>query len=98
MQNELDGIFTVDGDFLSGAWEVCRDQNPEVVAHHAPADPALHAIEAAITTARQAITPFHNTDSALTSGAHSLAAAKPALMLLRAWSAEGFPTAGYTLF
>ncbi len=73
-----------------------RDQDPEVVAHHTPADPVLYAIEAAITTARQAITPFHHTDSALTSGAHSLAAAKPGLMLLRALFGRELSNRGYT--
>jgi hypothetical protein len=58
------------------------DQDPEVVAHHAPANPALHTIGAAIKAACETVAPFHDADATLASCAYPLAAAKPALMLL----------------
>ena len=66
--------------FVPGA--VGSDQDPEVVAHHAPANPILHAIGTAIKAARQTIASFHDADAPLASGTYPLTAAKPALMLL----------------
>jgi hypothetical protein len=73
--------------FAPGA--VGRDQGPEVVAHHAPANPVSHAIGAAVKAACETITPFHDADPALASRAHALAAAKPPLMLLDALCGRG---------
>lgn len=53
----------------------------EIVRDHAPANPALCAIEAMIPAARQPVAPLQNADASLTSGPPSQAAAKPPLML-----------------
>ena len=72
------------------------DQNPKVVADHAPADPALYSGETAIKTAREAVAPLHNADPALASSSHTLAAAKPSLMLLGALFRRRLSNGGYT--
>src|SRR5215831_19578066 len=61
---------------------VGRNQDPEVVAHDSPADPALHTIGAAIKAARETLAPFHDADATLAYRTHPLTAAKPPSMLL----------------
>ncbi len=59
----------------------------------APSDPTLDTIHAAVAAAGQSVTPFEDADTSLAPGAVSLAATKPALMLLarlvRAQSSKG---------
>src|ERR1700736_6771762 len=57
-------------------------QHPEIVTHHAPTDPASHAVHATITAARQTVAALEHADASLAADSPPLPAAKPALPLL----------------
>jgi len=53
----------------------------EVVGDHSKADPASHAIETAVSAARQTMTAFHGTDPAFASRAPRLTFLEPSPLL-----------------
>ena len=56
----------------------------QIVGDHREADPAVHAVDAMVATAAQAVATFEHTDAAFASDAPALAAAKPVLTLIGA--------------
>src|SRR5258708_11851583 len=56
----------------------------EIVGDHAEADPAVHAVDAMIATAAQAMATFEHTDATFTADAPPLPATEPALTFERA--------------
>ena len=59
----------------------CAPDIDQVIGDHPEADPALHAIVAAITTSIEAMSPLAYTDASFASRAPSLPVAEPWLLL-----------------
>src|SRR5258707_7425001 len=54
----------------------------QIVGDHPEADPAVHAVDAMVATAAQAMATFEHTDAAFAPDAPALAAAEPVLALI----------------
>src|SRR3989442_2186467 len=68
---------------LCGGPRICERRDVyQIVSDHPEADPAVHAVDAMVATAAQAMATFEHTDAAFAPDAPALAAAEPVLALI----------------
>src|ERR1700730_14262323 len=68
---------------LCGGPRSCEGRDvDQIVGDHAEANPSVHAVDAMVATAAQAVTTFEHTDATFAADAPALAATEPVLALI----------------